>query len=314
MADSGLLLPLPQSVEHARSCALLGVACSEGRIGAAGAERLVWRAQARQVWGLGAVRLISRGPVAAEEDLLQDWLAGLRGGPMLLNAEGLGAEALRAAGFWPLLTPATLALLDLGPAAAMRARLAQKWRNRLNRAEGLGLVIRRMPLARGHWLLAAEAAQARARGYRGLPPAYLEAFAAANPGRALIWQAEQRQKPVAAVAVLRHGPMATWQCGVTLPEGRACHAMTLLLWSAMVWLAERGHTTLDLGILDSEAAAGLARFKLGTGPVPHRLGGTWLRAQALVPLARRLPLRMAGGGGRREKAGAACAAPAQVSR
>ena len=109
-----------------------------------------------------------------------------------LPAAALRAEALRGAGFWPLVTPATLALLPLGPEAGMRAALAQKWRNRLNRAERAGLKLRETDLTPDHWILTAEAAQARARGYRGLPPAFSAAFARANPIDRAEWGHEAR--------------------------------------------------------------------------------------------------------------------------
>jgi hypothetical protein len=41
-------------------------------------------------------------------------------------------------------------------------------------------------------------------------------------------------------------------------------------------LAARGHVRLDLGTVDTEAAPGLARFKLAVGATVHPLGGSWL--------------------------------------
>ncbi|WP_353472021.1 GNAT family N-acetyltransferase [Salipiger sp. H15] len=283
-------LPLPQSPEYARACAALGHPCRAGKGPLPNGNPLHWQVQVRQLPLLGQVSLLSRGPVTERQDDALDWLQSWRPpGPLLLNAEALPPAALRGAGFWPLVTPMTLALLPLGPEAKMRAALAPKWRNHLNRAEGSGLEVRRLPLQGDHWLLAAEAAQARARRYRNLPPRLLAAFAAANPGAAWIWEARRHGAALAAIAVLRHGHMASWTTGVTTPEGRAAQAMTLLLWEAMRWLSTRGHDRLDLGMLNSDDAPGITRFKLGTGAQAHRLGGTWLRARALAPLARRLP-------------------------
>ena len=87
--------------------------------------------------------------------------------------------------------------------------------------------------------------------------------------------------------------MATWQIGVARAEGRRLNAMNLLLWEAMGWLSDEGHETLDLGTLNTQDSPGLARFKLGTGAMAQRQGGTWLHAGPLAPLARRLPLRLA---------------------
>ncbi|MGR3377240.1 GNAT family N-acetyltransferase [Salipiger abyssi] len=285
-----LRLPLPQSPEYARTLRMLGIA-----LRGAHADSVAWQVQSRRLPVLGAVDLLSRGPVARDPADLDAALTRCRrpGVPLLLNADGIGAETLRAGGFWPLLTPATLALLPLGSEDAMRAAMHQKWRNRLNRATRQRLKISRQPLSGNHWLLEAEARQASARRYRALPPGLIAAFARANPGKALIWEARHGGSPVAAIAVLRHGRMASWQIGVTLTEGRRLGAMNALLWQAMRWLAGHGHDLLDLGMLNSDDAPGLARFKLRSGASAHRLGGTWLHMGALAPLARHLPARLA---------------------
>ncbi len=293
-ALSPLLLPLLQSPHYARTCSLIGVDCRSGQDALPGGGLLHWQMQSRRMPLLGTVSLLSRGPVAGSPAAAERWLRERRGtGPLLINADGLGTDALRRAGFWPLLTPATLGLLPLGSEAEMRGGLRQKWRNRLARAEDARLTLRRMPLLAEHWLLAAEAAQARARRYRNLPPGMLVAFARANPGSALIWEARQGRLPVAAIAVLRHGRMASWTTGVSTPRGRAVNAMNLLVWEAMRWLAAQGHELLDLGILNDDDAPGVTHFKRGTGARSHRLGGTWLRTRALAPLARHLPKGLA---------------------
>jgi len=283
------VLPLQQSPHYARTLRALGLPVRCGN-----APGLRWVAQSRRLPLLGELSLISRGPVFSSP-MPPDWLALCRGGhrgPLLLNADGLPPDRLRAEGFWPLLTPATLALLPLSTEPEMRAAMHGKWRNRLNRSAAHRLQIRRRPLTPDHWLLHAEEKQSRRKRYRTLPPALIAAFAHANPGAALIWEARHDGQAVAAIAILRHGPTATWQIGVSHPEGRRLCAMNALLWAAMRWLASQGHTSLDLGILTSDVAPGLARFKLGTGAWPHRLGGTWLYHPGLAPLARHLPDRL----------------------
>ena len=284
------VLPLQQSPEYARTLRALGLGlrCGEG-------HGMRWLLQPRRLPLVGTVSLISRGPILGAAALPPDWLALCREGsrgPLLLNADGLPPDRLRAEGFWPLLTPATLAMLPLSTETEMRAAMHGKWRNRLNRSAAHGLQIRRLPFSASHWLLSAEAQQARRKRYRALPPALVAAFAKANPGAAQIWEARHDGQPAAAIAILRHGPTATWQIGVSHAQGRACSAMNALLWAAMRWLARKGHTTLDLGMLNCDAAPGLTRFKLGTGAKPHRLGGTWLHQPMLAPLARRLPDRL----------------------
>lgn len=292
-----LPLPLPQSPEFARACTAMGLPVRVCKRARDSAVTLWWQVQSRRFGPLGRVDLVSRGPVARDATEAGDWLDGWRrwhgSAPLLLNATDLPAEALRAHGFWPLMTPATIALLPLADRCTMRAAMHQKWRNRLNRAETHGLRILRRPLDPAHWLLSAEAEQARSRGYRGLPPALSAAFAAVNPSGAWVFEARHAGAPVAAILILRHGPMATWQIGVARTEGRRLSAMNLLLWEAMGWLSDEGHETLDLGTLNTQDSPGLARFKLGTGAMAQRQGGTWLHAGPLAPLARRLPLRLA---------------------
>ncbi len=292
MSES-LSLPLPQSEEFATTCQALGRPLRRCKRESRRQLRLWWQIQSRRFGPLGRIDLVSRGPVAAEAGDLHEWTARWQhwhdGRPLVLNAEGMTASTLRDAGFWPLMTPASVALLSLGADSDMRAAMHQKWRNRLNRAERDGLEVVTGPLKAGHWLLRAETEQAKRRGYRGLPPAFSLAYGAANPGQALVFEARQRGTPVAAALILRHGRMATWQIGVSTGAGRACSAMNLVLWRAMQDLAARGQDCLDLGILNTQDAAGLARFKLGTGAQAHRLGGTWLHLGTLAPIARRLP-------------------------
>lgn len=277
-------VPLPQSAEFARAMALLGAALQRHE-----ACGVTWQARRHRA----CVTVISRGPVGAEGDR-GAWLRSVarhQPGAVLLEADGFAPEALRDAGFWPLVTPASLAILPLDCPQTMRAALHQKWRNRLARAEGAGLRVTRKPLERDHWLLPADAAQARARGYRPLPHAVSRAFAQANPGRAIVFEARKAGLPVAAILILRHGAMATWQTGHATQAGRRLNAMNLLLWHAMIDLADDGHAMLDLGLVNGDDAPGIARFKLGTGARLHRLSGSWLRLGALAPVARLLPPR-----------------------
>ncbi len=295
--DESLVLPLPQSPEFARTCDLLGLPIRQCKRESGGQAHVWWQVQSRKLPLLGRVDLISRGPVARSPADLDDWLSGwLRwhdNRPLLLNADGIATHALRDAGFWPLITPATLALLPLSERATLRAALQPKWRNRLVRAENAGLRVTRHGVTSNHWLLEAEKTQMRDKRYRGLPPAVCLAFASANPGQAVLFEARNKGRPVAAALMLRHGPMATWQIGHSNEEGRRLNAMNRLLWEAMGWLADQGHTVLDLGTINQQDAPGLAHFKLGTGAVAHRLGGTWLHQGALAPLARRLPRALA---------------------
>lgn len=229
---------------------------------------------------LGVQGLASRGPVwrACLTDQRADALRQMRGqGLRLVTSDGGDDAALRRAGFRQILTPAHFAEWDLtGTRAARRAAMKGKWRNRLVRAEAAGLAIRSENW-RGadHWLLAADEAQQKQRGYRSLPRTLLAAMARSK-GAARIFEARHKGAPVAGLLILRHGRVATYQTAWTGPDGRALNAHTLLLAHAADWLSARGHHRLDLGPVETERNPGLARFKLGTGARLKRGGGTWL--------------------------------------
>ena len=140
----------------------------------------------------------------------------------------------------------------------------------------LRLAARRFDPVRHDALLDREAAQRRAKGYRGLPRAFLHAL-----GPDLdVFTAETDDGIVAAMVFVRHPPGATYIMGWSGAEGRRLHAHHALLTFARAELPGT-ITHLDLGQIDTVNAPGLARFKLAAGAVPHRLGGTWLRIPGL---------------------------------
>ena len=81
---------------------------------------------------------------------------------------------------------------------------------------------------------------------------------------------------IAGGVFLRHGRGASYQIGWSGEEGRARGAHNLLLWQAGLRLRRAGVRRLDLGDINSEAGAGLMRFKLGTGAVAQSLGASAL--------------------------------------
>ncbi|SFT76220.1 GNAT family N-acetyltransferase [Sedimentitalea nanhaiensis] len=239
------------------------------------------------------VAMLSRATLAQPHDCLQRLrAAGLGRTPIILSPDA-PVPALAELGAVPLMTPATVAELDLtAPVEQRRAALHPKWRNRLKHAENGPLRVTRqaMPLDPGHWLFAAEKAQQARRGYRGWPIALTLAYGARNPGMAKLFTALDGKRPVAAMLVLRHGTGATYHIGHTDTYGRALSAHNLLLWRAAAWLAAKGHTRLEVGLIDTVASPGLARFKLGSGAQVRKMGGTWgwwpPLGRTLAPLAR----------------------------
>ncbi|WP_172295281.1 GNAT family N-acetyltransferase [Pseudoruegeria sp. HB172150] len=260
------------------------------RYGAAVAAhgRHVCRAEIRTTEGRALAQTIIRraGPVTA--GYLPRGPVGVCG-PEILSAlhrtlPGHGLRLLIVApetetpGLLPLVTPQTHAELVLTEAATMRRRMHGKWRNRLSRAEEAKLKITVTTPSRQELqqLADLDRAQSRARGYCGLPPAFLSAWSETPGPPPQLFSARQRGETIATMLFLDHPPGVTYQLGWSGDAGRAVSAHNLLLWRAMLHFAGRGRRRLDLGTLDTVTAPGLARFKLGTGATVRRLGSTGL--------------------------------------
>lgn len=244
----------------------------------------------RRAWGGFKVTMLPRAFMPIPEQTCADLKqAGYRG-PVIFSPDH--PTTLESVGALPLVGPAVVAELDLTPDRnTLETGLYQKWRNRLRHARGQDLCVTRqnMPPDPAHWLLAADIRRQHSRGYRNWPMALTLAYAAENPGDAKLFTAFQGGHAVAAVLILRHGAGASYHIGHATPLGRETSAQTLLLWEAMLWLKRKGGAVLDLGLINTEDAPGIARFKLGTGARARRLGGTWIwwppMTRMLRPLA-----------------------------
>ncbi|WP_377505830.1 GNAT family N-acetyltransferase [Octadecabacter sp. R77987] len=232
----------------------------------------------RRFGPLGRVALASCGPVWCADTpphLRRDMLRALgKRGLRIVNAnEGIP----KGAGFHQIISAAHLAEVDLR--GDLCAAMHPKWRNRLVKARSAPLTLQHdiFDSDRHGWLLLAERAQQKARGYRALPAAITLAYAAAHPAQVRVITARDGQTPVAAMLFLCHGPVATYHMGWSGPQGRATGAHNLILHAAMAWLADQGHVRLDLGTVDTQTNPGLARFKIGAGATLRATGGTWLR-------------------------------------
>ncbi|MEO1139509.1 MAG: GNAT family N-acetyltransferase [Pseudomonadota bacterium] len=183
-------------------------------------------------------------------------------------------------GYRALLTPQHVAEIDLRLSRETRfAAQHGKWRNRLRAALASPIKTEARPFDTGRdtHLVALEMSQRKSRGYASLPAAFTMAYATTSPDAARLYLARDRSGIVAFMLFLLHPPVASYHIGWTDPAGRAHHAHNLLLWQASNDLADRGFTRLDLGSIDTETAAGLARFKLGSGATARALGSTLLR-------------------------------------
>ncbi len=168
----------------------------------------------------------------------------------------------------------------------MRAAMDQKWRNRLNSAEKseLKFTIGGTKPSQYRWLLDIEEIQREKRGYRALPAAMTldwqtfksSAENGSKNGGVSIYRADLGKECAGAMLVLEHGTMATYHIGWSSDEGRKLGAHNLCLWNACLDLKARGFKKFDLGGVNTQSGAGIARFKIGTG------GDVFQRAGAFV--------------------------------
>ncbi|MEZ5651141.1 MAG: GNAT family N-acetyltransferase [Burkholderiaceae bacterium] len=202
---------------------------------------------------------------------------------VLVSPDGADPATTGLAGRRALMTGQATVLVDLGGGdAAMRARLKSKWRNGLVNAEASPLKI--VPIARQgsqlDWLLERDKEQQQRRGYMALPAGFVTAWRDLGPrdgaGAELLGlRAELGREPVAAMLFLLHGRRATYHIGWSDDRGREHGAHNLLLWRAMQQLRDRGVEVLDLGGVDTQRGAGIARFKLGSGGEVRWRAGTY---------------------------------------
>jgi lipid II:glycine glycyltransferase (peptidoglycan interpeptide bridge formation enzyme) len=111
------------------------------------------------------------------------------------------------------------------------------------------------------------------RGYRGLPPAF--SLALLESAR-WIWVWRRGGQVRAAMGFVVHGAVASYHMGRADDLGRTAGAHGVMLWQAVLALRGQGVRWIDLGLVNDEAAPGLAHFKRGTGAVVKPLGATVL--------------------------------------
>lgn len=173
----------------------------------------------------------------------------------------------------PMATPATHAIL---PLPATMQSLHGKWRNALRKAKRSSLRTCHIACpvtALGH-LLHKDAIQQTVQSYRSLPAEFTQQWHSISPDDVRLITVSKEQAPLATALFLRHGNTATYHIAQTTEQGRKYSAGRLALWRAFQDFADSGIQQIDLGVIDTIHAPGLARFKLGTGAIPLCFGPT----------------------------------------
>lgn len=229
------------------------------------------QASGAQVRWLGDVLAVERGPLR-----LVSRVAGLDGAGVRRLARWPGVTvvtpeaAVAGFGLVPLVTPLHHAVWRLE--GDLRAGMAGKWRNRLVSAE-VSVRVRRGDAGTLDGLIREEATQRRARRYRALPEGFARAL---DPDALRLWEWREGGTMAAAMCFVVHGATASYHLGWASPAAKSAGVHGVMLTRAAEGLQAEGVRWLDLGSVDTEAAPGLARFKLGTGAELRRLGATCL--------------------------------------
>lgn len=246
----------------------------------------------RKWLGVLGVALCGRGPV---------WLAPLSGVQkaqayallkkslpigglkiVLITPEEEASQELGLSPWRRVMTGYSTVMLDISPDMAdLRAQLDKRWRHRLGGAENAELTIHRVGTNPGQyrWLLDADMQQREERNLEGLPIAFFDLYAKARqvPAKTILtMRADVGRDRVAGMLFLIHGEAATYQLGWTSDPGRDLHAHNRLLWAAIEELKTRGVRWLDLGGVNTQRSAGVARFKIKTGGRVVTFAGTYI--------------------------------------
>jgi hypothetical protein len=212
-----------------------------------------------------------------------------------LNGGSESESAMAQLGLRPMVTGYSSIRLDLSPPIErLRSQLDGKWRNTLKTAEKSALLLEVASRAEGTWhdeafaALMGEHDEHRLENrFLGPDAVFYSAFADAvgrnkdiDEDALLLWAHaglhQGKVRPIAGILVLRHGRGATYAMGWSNEAGRLVKAHYRLIWRAVAELKSRGVTQFDLGGVDTERGAGVARFKLGLGGEVFTLAGSFV--------------------------------------
>ena len=235
---------------------------------------------------LGPVRLVNlyRGPLwfisTADENLFLEFAQTFR-----KEFPHRIFQRLRWMPNWELTSPTKQALAKLGfkerpeyfltiwldlkkPLKELRSDLKQKWRNCLNKSEKSKiLVIKDISLNKIDLFLKFYARHKRIKNFQGPSDAFMkeEISTAFQSGDGFLLWAYVENRPVAGVAILKHGNSGSYRIGWNTDEGRRVNAHYNLLWKAILILKESGIEFFDLGGIKPDEAKGISHFKSGLG-------------------------------------------------
>ena len=290
-AHAAAAAPLQQDWAYGSTMVSVGARVLRARVEADGVPVAQAQFIVRKFAKYVSLALCTRGPLWLQEVNAKDKAAAYKAMRQSLPLPGLrfmmvtpdetldeqpGLPTLRR-----IMSGYSTVMLDIAkPMDALRAQLDKRWRHRLGGAEKSELNVQRMGTNPGQyrWLLDAEMQQRVDRGLEGLPLVWFERYAESRkqPARNLLsLRADVGRERVAGLMFLIHGEAATYQVGWTSDAGRDLHAHNLMLWRAIEELRERGVRSLDLGGVNTQRSAGIARFKMATGGTVRQLAGSY---------------------------------------
>lgn len=200
----------------------------------------------------------------------------LRVAPPVRADSALCANAIAGAGFRATDSAGwASAVVDLTrDVAAIRARLDQKWRNSLNKAERLDAAVERADDDAAFRAFNNEYRRFLAtRGFdTTVTPELLETLQRLlAPGRKLVaYRALHQGTPLGSALLTFHGRTVEYLAGTVLEAGRRFNVGQLLLWRAMCDSKHAGYTRFDVGGLDPQLTPmGIFAFKSGLGGTPY---------------------------------------------
>lgn len=174
-----------------------------------------------------------------------------------------------------LMTSTSNAQIDL---PVTMASLHGKWRNALKKAQSSCLQVRHVTCSPKSLLQVLEQDQLQqgVKSYRALPAEFTLKWQSIAPSDLRLITVSQSSTTLATALFIRHGNTATYHIAHSTDLGRKLSAGRLALWHAFNDFAIQGVRRVDLGQIDTVNAAGLARFKLGTGATAWQNGATVL--------------------------------------